>query len=74
MPKVSLTGQSTERTDTRVLQAIYSFDPAALPVYVGQQMDVFIEALLPAHPHNAHQRACRDCASAMEDPRCSAWP
>jgi HlyD family secretion protein len=44
VPKVSLTGQSTERTDTRVLQAIYSFDPAALPVYVGQQMDVFIQA------------------------------
>jgi len=44
VPKVSLTGQSTERTDTRVLQAIYSFDPEALPVYVGQQMDVFIEA------------------------------
>src|SRR5262245_60902703 len=44
VPKVSLTGQSTERTDTRVLQAIYSFDPEALPVYVGQQVDVFIEA------------------------------
>ena len=44
VPKMSLTGQSTERTDTRVLQAIYSFDPVALPVYVGQQMDVFIEA------------------------------
>ncbi len=44
IPKVSLTGQGTERTDTRVLQVIYSFDPAALPVYVGQQVDVFIEA------------------------------
>ena len=44
IPKVSLTGQSTERTDMRVLQVIYSFDPAALPVYVGQQVDVFIEA------------------------------
>jgi HlyD family secretion protein len=44
VPKVSLTGRSTERTDTRVLQAIYSFDPVALPVYVGQQMDVFVEA------------------------------
>lgn len=43
-PKVSLTGQSTERVDTRVLPVIYSFDPAAMPVYVGQQMDVFIEA------------------------------
>jgi HlyD family secretion protein len=27
-----------------VLQVIYSFDPAALPVYVGQQVEVFIEA------------------------------
>jgi HlyD family secretion protein len=44
VPKVSFTGQSTERTDTRVLQAIYSFDPAVLPVHVGQQMDVFIQA------------------------------
>jgi HlyD family secretion protein len=44
IPKISLTGQSTERTDTRVLQVIYTFDPTALPVYVGQQVDVFIEA------------------------------
>jgi HlyD family secretion protein len=44
IPKVSLTGQGTERTDTRVLQVIYSFDPTVLPVYVGQQVDVFIEA------------------------------
>jgi len=44
IPKQSLTGDSTERVDTRVLQVIYSFDEDALPVYVGQQMDVFIEA------------------------------
>ena len=44
VPKLSLSGQGTERTDTRVLQVIYSFDPAPLPIYVGQQMDVFIEA------------------------------
>lgn len=44
IPKISLTGQSAERTDIRVLQVIYSFDPAVLPVYVGQQVDVFIEA------------------------------
>src|SRR5262245_52016251 len=44
VPKVSLTGETTERTDTRVLQAVYSFDPAALPVFVGQQIDVYIEA------------------------------
>jgi len=42
-PKTSLTGSSTERVDTRVLQVIYSFDRSALPAYVGQQMDVFIE-------------------------------
>jgi HlyD family secretion protein len=44
IPKVTLTGDATQRTDTRVLQVIYSFDPASLPLYVGQLMDVFIEA------------------------------
>ena len=44
VPKKSLTGDSTERVDTRVLQALYSFERSQLPVYVGQQMDVFIEA------------------------------
>ncbi|MFM8332810.1 MAG: efflux RND transporter periplasmic adaptor subunit [Candidatus Methylumidiphilus sp.] len=44
IPKRSLTGDSTERVDTRVLQALYSFDRATMPAYVGQQMDVFIEA------------------------------
>lgn len=45
VPKTSLTGASTERTDTRVLQVIYSFDHGALPVYIGQRMNVFIEAV-----------------------------
>lgn len=44
IPKKSLTGDSTERVDTRVLQALYSFDRTSIPAYVGQQMDVFIEA------------------------------
>src|SRR5229473_6971283 len=43
VPRVSLTGDSTQRVDTRVLQVIYSFGRGSLPVYVGQQMDVFIE-------------------------------
>ncbi len=47
VPKKSLTGESTERVDTRVLQVIYRFDRGGLPVYVGQQMDVFIEAGKP---------------------------
>jgi len=44
VPKRSLTGDSTERVDTRVLQVLYRFDRGDLPVYVGQQMDVFVEA------------------------------
>jgi HlyD family secretion protein len=44
VPKRSLTGDTTERVDTRVLQILYGFDRGDLPVYVGQQMDVFIEA------------------------------
>jgi multidrug resistance efflux pump len=44
VPKRSLTGDTTERVDTRVLQVLYSFDPEGLPVYVGQQMDVYINA------------------------------
>jgi len=43
--KVSLTGASTERVDTRVLQVIYSLQrPENPPLYVGQQVDLFIEA------------------------------
>ncbi|MFZ9936181.1 MAG: HlyD family secretion protein [Luteolibacter sp.] len=45
IPKVSLTGAGTERVDTRVLQVIFSLDrPENPPIYVGQQVDVFIEA------------------------------
>lgn len=43
IPKKSLTGDSTERVDTRVLQVIYAIADDNLPLYVGQQMDVFIE-------------------------------
>jgi HlyD family secretion protein len=41
--KKSLTGDSTERVDTRVLQVIYHFNQSHVRVYVGQQMDVFID-------------------------------
>ena len=44
IPKRSLTGDSLERVDTRVLQAVYRIDRSDLNLYVGQQMDVFIEA------------------------------
>jgi multidrug efflux pump subunit AcrA (membrane-fusion protein) len=44
IPKKSLTGDSTERVDTRVLQVIYRVKDQNAPLYVGQQMDVYIEA------------------------------
>jgi HlyD family secretion protein len=44
VPKMSLTGSSKEKVDTRVLQVIYTFDPPKdLSMYVGQQVDVFIQ-------------------------------
>jgi multidrug resistance efflux pump len=42
VPKSSLTGENTERVDTRVLQVLYAIEAAEHPVYVGQQLDVFI--------------------------------
>jgi RND family efflux transporter MFP subunit len=44
IPKQSLTGDTTERVDTRVLQVIYSFDRCDMPIFAGQQMDIFIDA------------------------------
>ncbi|HTU92567.1 MAG TPA: HlyD family efflux transporter periplasmic adaptor subunit [Gemmataceae bacterium] len=43
IPKRSLTGDNTERVDTRVMQVIYALKPEGKPVYVGQQLDVFID-------------------------------
>ncbi len=43
VPKKSLTGDSTERVDTRVLQIIFEFERPEMPVYVGQQMDVYMQ-------------------------------
>ena len=43
IPKRSLTGDSSERVDTRVLQVIYALARGERSVYVGQQLDVFID-------------------------------
>jgi multidrug efflux pump subunit AcrA (membrane-fusion protein) len=43
IPKKSLTGDNTERVDTRVLQVIYSLKTEGKPIYVGQQLDVFLD-------------------------------
>ena len=47
IPKRSLTGENTERIDTRVLQAIYRVDMDHPGLFVGQQMDVYIRAGAP---------------------------
>jgi HlyD family secretion protein len=44
VPKRSLTGDSTERVDTRVLQIVYRVEREDVPLYIGQQLDVFIDA------------------------------
>jgi len=44
IPKVSLTGGTTERVDTRVMQIIYSLPFGEHRIRAGQQMDVYIEA------------------------------
>lgn len=51
VPKKSLTGDNSERVDTRVLQVIYECEPRAdattagdRRLFVGQQVDVFIES------------------------------
>ncbi len=50
IPKKSLTGDNTERVDTRVLQVMYALDVADRPIFVGQQMDVFIDVAERAAP------------------------
>jgi HlyD family secretion protein len=59
VPKLSLTGEASERVDTRVLQLLYVFDRGDLPLYVGQQMDVFIEAEPLAPPVAAAENGQR---------------
>ena len=43
----SLTGDNTERVDTRVLQVIYAIDSSVSRVYVGQQLDVYVKGAEP---------------------------
>lgn len=55
--KTNLNG-GAERVDTRVVEAIYAFNRGDIPVFVGQQMDVFVTARpLPARPAPAKEVA-----------------
>jgi multidrug efflux pump subunit AcrA (membrane-fusion protein) len=63
IPKSVLTGDTMQRTDTRVLQVIYSFDPASLPLYVGQLTDVFIEATPASTNATPAQNSTKSCGN-----------
>lgn len=54
-PKTNLSG-GAERVDTRVIEAIYSFERGDLPAFVGQQMDVFV----PARPFRTAAQTAPD--------------
>lgn len=43
--KTMLTGSNTERVDTRILQIVYRFTKDNYPIYAGEILDVFVEAL-----------------------------
>jgi multidrug efflux pump subunit AcrA (membrane-fusion protein) len=54
VPKRSLTGSTAERVDVRVLQLIYEMDqPKDFPVYVGQQVEVFLQDTRSTKPATA---------------------
>jgi HlyD family secretion protein len=53
VPKHSLTGDPTERVDTRVLQVIYRVRDAQAPLYDGQQMDIYVDTPVALHRNSA---------------------
>lgn len=61
IPKRSLTGDNTERVDTRVLQVIYEVAGSNQTLYVGQQLDVFLDATAaaPSSPARVAQAEAR---------------
>jgi multidrug resistance efflux pump len=61
VPKRSLTGDNTERVDTRVLQVIYALSRAEGQVYVGQQLDVFVD-VGGQRPRQGDAQGGRACA------------
>ncbi len=63
-PKKQLTGLNTERIDTRVLQVIYAVKPTDVPLFVGQQVDVYMQAE-PPQPSGDGSTAARSAVSLV---------
>ena len=53
-PKYLLTGETKEKIDTRVLEIIYKFKKRSIPVYAGQLLDVYIEAMPSDYQYKEH--------------------
>jgi len=58
-PKRSLNRDAAERVDTRVLEVLYALPPGAQRVFVGQQLDVFIETDTSIHADTAERQLTR---------------
>jgi multidrug resistance efflux pump len=69
VPKRALSGATTERTDTRILQVIYRLEKASFPLYVGQQLDVFLGGVGPEAAGAAESGVGGIAPITMERPR-----
>ena len=76
IPKKSLTGDNTERVDTRVLQVIYQVDRDEPGLFVGMQVDVFFdtgEGDKESHaPNSSPTRGEESKAKQIEKPAATA--
>jgi HlyD family secretion protein len=53
-PKTDLSGATTERVDTRILEVVFRVSkPPGVPLYPGQLVDVFIDGTPPPAPPDA---------------------
>jgi multidrug resistance efflux pump len=54
-PKVSLSGNTTERVDTRILEVVFEVtDKGDAPLYPGQLVDVFIDGASEVKPSSSN--------------------
>ena len=61
---VSALAGGAERVDTRVVQVLYSFDPVRHSAYLGQRMDVFVDAPRTATSTRSPRRRATGSTSA----------
>ena len=52
VPKQSLTGDNRERVDTRVLQVVYAVEEDSPGLFVGQQVDVYVDIDSSTEPND----------------------